>query len=82
MAVKRYETLRDLGILSSLGIMFVLSTFIGLAMGYHLDKWLDTSPYLTILFLLFGIAAAFLSLYREIKRLIKKQEQEDRHYDE
>jgi ATP synthase protein I len=46
----------------TVGIHLVLCTFIGLAMGYYLDKWLGTKPWLTIVFLLLGIAAGFKEL--------------------
>ncbi|HYA11565.1 MAG TPA: AtpZ/AtpI family protein [Thermodesulfovibrionales bacterium] len=56
---------------STVGLNLVLSTFVGLAMGYGLDKyvmekWLGihTSPWLTIIFLLIGIAAGFRELFR------------------
>lgn len=46
-----------------MGISMVLATVIGLAIGYFLDKWLDTSPYLTLIFLIIGIIAGFRNLY-------------------
>ena len=56
---------RLLGVLSSIGITFVVSTVLGLAAGYLLDRWLKiTSPWLTIAGLLFGAAAGFVSLIR------------------
>lgn len=54
---------------SSVGIHLVISTFVGLAMGYGLDKLFGTSPYLTIIFLILGIIAGF----RELIRVAKKQ---------
>jgi ATP synthase protein I len=54
---------------SSVGINLVISTFVGLAIGYGLDKVFDTSPYLTIIFLIVGIIAGF----RELFRIAKKQ---------
>lgn len=55
---------------SSVGIHLVVSTFVGLAIGYGLDKLLGTSPYLTFIFLIIGIIAGF----RELIRVAKKQE--------
>ena len=40
---------------SSIGINLVLSTFVGLAIGYGLDSLFHTSPWLTIIFLNFGL---------------------------
>jgi ATP synthase protein I len=45
-----------------------LSIFIGLGIGVVLDKRFDTSPWLTLVFLGFGIAAG----YRNIGLAIKK----------
>ena len=42
-----------------------VSIVIGYAIGYFLDRWLDTS-FLKIVFLLFGIAAGFVTFYRTI----------------
>jgi len=44
--------------------MFPASIAIGLAVGYFLDKWFRSSPYLTIIFTLYGIAAGFVNLFR------------------
>jgi ATP synthase protein I len=59
---------RALGELSAVGIALVLATVIGLAGGYYLDRWLGTSPWLTLIGLLFGIAAGFVNLIRSVKR--------------
>jgi ATP synthase protein I len=45
----------------------VLATVIGLAAGYWLDRWLGTSPWLTLIGLGFGIAAAFVTFFRSVK---------------
>ncbi|GAB6162167.1 AtpZ/AtpI family protein [Desulfothermus naphthae] len=52
---------------SIVGIHLVTATFVGLAIGYFLDKWLGTKPIMTIIFLLFGIAAGYKNMYMEIK---------------
>jgi ATP synthase protein I len=59
---------KALGELSTVGLTLVLATVIGLAGGYYLDKWLGTSPWLTLIGLLFGIAAGFVNLFRSVKR--------------
>ena len=60
------SVLRQIARLSTIGVALVAATFIGLGIGYALDKWLGTSPWLTLIFTLFGIAAGFLNLFREI----------------
>ena len=59
---------RALGELSTVGLTLVVATVIGLAGGYYLDRWLGTSPWLTLIGLLFGIAAGFVNLFRSVKR--------------
>ena len=54
--------------LSSIGMTLVLATVIGLAVGYFLDRWLGTSPWLIMIGLGLGIAAGFVNLFRSVKR--------------
>jgi ATP synthase protein I len=63
---------RALAELSTVGITLVLATVIGLAGGYYADRWLGTSPWLTMLGLLLGIAAGFVSLFRTVKDAERK----------
>jgi ATP synthase protein I len=63
---RRY--IRELAYFSSIGLSVALSIFIGLGIGVYLDGKFDTSPWLTLLFIGFGIAAG----YRNIGLAIKK----------
>jgi ATP synthase protein I len=64
----KYEILRQFGQLGTVGLHLVLGTFTGLAIGYFLDRALGTKPWLTFLFLAFGIAAGFVNLFRVMQR--------------
>lgn len=55
----------------------VAATFIGLAMGYYLDKWLGTDPWLTLIFLLLGIVSGFRNIYILTAREVRRQERSD-----
>ena len=68
MKKETYRSIRELAYYSSLGFSVALSVFIGLGLGLWLDRKLDTSPWLMLIFLGFGIAAA----YRNIGLAIKK----------
>jgi ATP synthase protein I len=59
---------KALGQLSTVGLTLVVATVIGLAGGYYLDRWLGTSPWLTLVGLLSGIVAGFVNLFRTVKR--------------
>jgi ATP synthase protein I len=58
---------KSVGELASIGMAMVLSTVIGLGGGWALDRWLGTSPWLTLIGLGLGIAAGFVSLFRAAK---------------
>jgi len=62
------EMFRDLGFYSSLGFTVALSIFIGLALGLYLDRKFDTDPWLMLLGLILGIAAAFRNIGLAIKK--------------
>jgi ATP synthase protein I len=62
----------------SLGLEMGLSVAIGLAMGYYLDRFFKTSPILTLVFLLFGIAAGMKRLYQLWKKAERESENEDK----
>jgi ATP synthase protein I len=57
---------RELARLSSIGVAFGAATAIGLFIGYGLDRLLGTSPWLTIIFAILGIAAGFLNFFRDV----------------
>jgi len=60
---------RQLAKVSIIGIEMVVSTFVGLAIGLYLDGLFETKPWLTIFFLIVGIAAGFRNLFLEIKKI-------------
>ncbi len=63
------RSLRELAYFSSLGFQVALSIFIGLAIGLYLDRHVfDTSPWFTLIFLGFGIAAGFRNIGLAIKK--------------
>jgi len=59
---------------SALGIEMGLAIAIGITIGIFLDLYFKTSPWLTLFFLLCGIAAAFRSLFTLMKRIDKNRE--------
>jgi len=63
------SVLRQLARLSTIGVTLVAATAIGWAVGYGLDRWLGTDPWLMLVFTLFGIAAGFLNLFRDVGML-------------
>jgi len=65
------EWMKLMSVFGSVGLHMCSSIFIGVGIGYYLDhKVFDdkTSPWLTLIFLAFGIVAGFKNLYQLSKR--------------
>jgi ATP synthase protein I len=65
------RTFKEFAYYSSLGLSVSFAVFIGLGIGVLLDRQFDTSPWLTLIFLGFGIVAGFRNIGRAIKRVRK-----------
>jgi ATP synthase protein I len=63
---------KSVGELASIGMAMVVATVIGLGAGYYADRWLGTSPWLTLAGLGLGIAAGFVTLFRSVKAAERK----------
>ena len=58
-------------LLSSVGIMFPVSITLGAAFGYFIDRRFGTLPWFSAIFLMLGIAAAFINLFRTLDKFEK-----------
>ena len=65
------QTAIQMARVSSIGIAMVIAIFGCFYLGRWLDLHLETEPYLTLLFLLIGIAAGFRNMYLLVKRYVK-----------
>lgn len=54
--------------LSSVGFALIICTLVGYGIGYYIDKTVHTRPVFTIIFLLFGVTAGFLNVFRTIAK--------------
>jgi ATP synthase protein I len=61
----------------TMGRHLVASTFSGMGMGWYLDKWLGTKPWLLLVFLILGIVAGFRNMFQEVRRLGRQDAQEN-----
>ena len=64
---------------SSVGLEMGISVGLGLLVGYYLDKWLHTSPWMMILWMLLGLVAGFRGVFRAIKRADRAAAEEATH---
>ena len=68
---------RELAKYSALGLEMALSVVIGMGIGYYLDRWLGTGPWLMVLWIGLGFAAGVRSLYRAAVRSGKDIERDE-----
>jgi ATP synthase protein I len=71
------DVVRSLISYSSLGLEMGLSVAIGVAIGYFLDSYFKTYPYLTVIFMIFGIVAALKTIYTLLKRVERENERDN-----
>jgi ATP synthase protein I len=52
----------------------VAASFIGLYIGIYLDEWLGSKPWMTIIWLVIGIAAGFRNIFIMTRRALRDQD--------
>ncbi|MDL2306761.1 AtpZ/AtpI family protein [Desulfovibrio sp. OttesenSCG-928-C06] len=67
----------SLGRASTMGLHMVSGIIVGGLIGYWLDEWLDTGPWLKVVFFPIGVAAGFRNVYLDAKLLMKTQDDTD-----
>ena len=65
----RFSKYKNLGDLLSVGIMFPACIGIGYGIGHFLDGWTGRKSTFEVIFLLLGIAAAFINLFKVVRKL-------------
>lgn len=85
MVFYRKDRFKDImqvaGDTGTLGLHMVSATFVGLAMGYFLDKWMleyfdiHTKPWLTMIFLILGIVSGFRMVIQDVLRMQAREKQ-------
>lgn len=59
----------EMGKAYRMGIELVIAIAVGGAIGWFLDKWLETSPWLFIIFFFLGVAAGFRNVYKAAQKM-------------
>lgn len=57
------------GVVLRVGIELAGTLAVGVAIGWGLDRWLGTGPWLLVVFFFLGAAAGVLNVYRAVKNL-------------
>jgi len=76
MAKDKKGVVKSLIDYSSLGLEMGISVAVGIVIGYFLDGYFKTSPYLTIIFMIFGIAAAFKTIFILLRKVERENERD------
>jgi ATP synthase protein I len=58
-----------------IGVELVSALLVGAGIGWLLDRWLGTTPFLLLLFFFLGAAAGILNVFRAAKEMQKQQAQ-------
>ena len=66
-----------MGTVGTMGLHMVTHPAVGAAVGYFLDDWLGTKPWLFITFLILGVVAGFKAVFTDTKKVMRNQERED-----
>ena len=80
MEEKDRSLIRMLGALSTVGLVMVFASVIGLFFGQWLDAKFGTAPWLTALFFILGLIAGFRNLFMHVKQ--SQQELDKQHKNE
>ena len=61
----------SMGIALKMGTEFVAAVFVASFIGFHIDKWLQTTPIFIIIFFIIGSVAGILNVVRSSKMINK-----------
>ncbi|MBF0416826.1 MAG: AtpZ/AtpI family protein [Magnetococcales bacterium] len=64
MSTTKHGTPQGMGMGMRMSTELVSAVFVGGGIGYLLDYWFNTKPWLTVIFFMFGMAAGFRNMYR------------------
>jgi len=74
---KQHPLFDSIGTASMLGLHIVSGIIVGAIMGYYLDVWLGTKPWLFIIFLIIGIGAGFRNMWYDAQKIIRNMSKTD-----
>ncbi len=73
---KKSKSMELFATAGTIGMHMVSGPIVGFGIGYALDAWLGTSPWMKLAFFLVGIGAGFLNVHRDSQHLLKKMQKE------
>lgn len=79
-AAAQHDGIKSMATAGVIGLHLASGPIVGFAIGYGLDVWLGTSPWCKMIFLLIGIGAGFLNVWRDTQDLLKRMEKDKPDY--
>ena len=73
---KNRKTFENMHLVMQLGLTVAGSILFCLAIGYYLDKWLNTKGVFITIFILLGIAGGGYTAYRQIMEMLEEDKDE------
>lgn len=74
MGNNKYKIYENLVFVSQIGIMMIVPIFLGVFIGNWLDSKVGTNSIFLLIFIVLGVASAFLNLYKvTMKRIIRRK---------
>lgn len=73
---KNRKTLENMHLVMQVGLTVAGSILFCFAIGYYLDKWLNTKGIFITIFILLGIAGGGYTAYRQIMDMIEEDKEE------
>ncbi len=67
-----------IGIAMRIGVDFVAGVLVGTLIGHAFDVYFQTYPWGLVIFIMLGIMAGTLNVYRLMRGFVKKEESEDK----
>ena len=68
----RQSGYRQIALATTIPIIMLAAPAVGYFIGHYLDRLLGTERILTVVFLLFGVAAGGMETYRLIQKIVKE----------
>lgn len=75
----RLRSLTGMALVSVIGIQLAVSTIVGAGIGYLLDRWLGTEPWLLVLFFILGTIAGFREMFRTVSQASQDEGRNNEH---
>lgn len=68
------KNFKNLTLITQIAFQMISPILIGVFIGIYLDRWLNTSPVLVIIFMVLGVCSGFLGTYKLMQKSVFKDD--------